>query len=448
MNVLIFGAGQVGFGVAQRMKNLGMSVTLVEKYPKLPYMDCLSGVDVVHGDALDINVLKSINPEGFSYLIATMSYDEQNIIACHLAGSIFKIRTKIARIKSKTFLKDDTSELFLKNNFSIDGLTHPEWEVAAQVSDIASLNGAFDVIHLNRIVIVGLRSRENTEVVNTPFRHFQNVTNLIFFVLTITRDEVTFFPTGQDILLPNDQIYIAIDFSHLNEIMDLFGYPQKKESLLVVGGGSIGAFAVKRMIGKQDFSITWLEKSRKMAEKIAQDYPTASVILGDVLDRELLREIGNEITVAIVATDRDEINALSSMFLKQLPVERVITLIENQNYNTLLPEKQGFCVINPGTVTVEAILQKFIPRRILSVFPLKNSPACVVEVEVTEACSMLNEPMATLLDLAAPALILRKDQVMLAKKETLLQLGDTVTLQTTSEKVDLLGKMFRVSSSF
>ncbi|MDR0556180.1 MAG: NAD-binding protein [Holosporaceae bacterium] len=444
MNVLILGGGQVGFGVAHYLKNQGFNVTVIEQSPELAFkIGSSSDVTVVQGNALDVNVIRNANAEDSSHLIATMSCDEQNMTACRLLGSMFNIKTKIARIRSDFFLKDSAFELFLKDCFGIDALIHPELEVATYTSHIVSLKGAFDVVRLNLVTIICLKCRENTEILNTPLTHFQSVTNLTLFILTITRNGAMFFPSSQDILLPGDEIYIAIESSQVDAAMTLFGYPQEKQNLLVVGGGITGGFIVKNMDIGRNISITWLEKSKNRAEAIAQNYPDATVILGDALSGDLLREIGSDANTAIVATDHDETNVLASLFLKKFGTERTLSLVKNRNYDPLL-SANGCIVVDPGAITIGAILKKSCLMKISSWALLRDSSVCVAEVEITKSCSVLNGTTESVnIDSRIIfVFIIRNDRIMLVKKNVSLKLGDRVILLTSIENMPFLKKTF------
>ncbi|MDR2157873.1 MAG: Trk system potassium transporter TrkA [Holosporaceae bacterium] len=446
MNVLILGAGQVGLGVANYLRNHNAEVAIVEKSPELAFdIRNSSNINVVQGDALNAEVLKNANAENASHLIATMSNDEQNIVACKLAGSFFNIGIKIARTRSHSFLRNNIFELFLKDNFGIDALIHPELEVAKYISDVALLNGAFDVIKLSQTTIVGIKCQDNTDIINTTFKHFQGITDLNLFVLTITRAGETFFPTGNDLLLPNDEVYVAMDSAKIPEVLAMFGHRQGKQNFFVVGGGSVGAFTMK-MISAQspDSNITVLEKSKEKAEEISQEYPYATTIMGDALNYDLLREISSGIDTAIVSTDHDAVNVLSSLLMKQFQVKRILTLAKSKSYDSLLPISSGCSVINPSAITIETIIQKSRNGKIISAIPLKNQTARVMEVEVTESFTGLEESLESLWekDRVIPVFVIRNGGIIPARKDTILQLDDRLIILAAKDCVNSVEKSF------
>ncbi|MDR2781874.1 MAG: Trk system potassium transporter TrkA [Holosporaceae bacterium] len=446
MNVLILGAGRVGLGVAFYLKEQDMNVTVVEESPELVFkIRNSSDINIIQGSALDAEVLKNANAENSTHLIATMPNDEQNILACKLADALFNVGTKIARIRSYSFLRNNMSELFFKDNFGIDMLIHPELEIAKYISDVASVNGAFDVIKLNSIIVVGLKCKNSTEVINTTFKHFQNITNLHLFVLTITRDKKTFFPSSDDLLLPEDEVYILTVPGDFDKVMTLFGYPPNEQNFLIVGGGNIGTFTIQTILKSNPSShITLLEKSKHQAEKIAQNYPTITTILGNALDSCLLREISSDVSTAVIATNSDKINVLSSLLLKQLNVKRVLTIMENRNYDSLLSVNSGCSIVDPISITTETIIQKTRRWNITSAIRLKNSSSYVIEVEVCESCSCLGAKIEYLREKNSitPIFVIRRGEIIWAKKDIQFMMNDRLIILVSKDKISAMERVF------
>jgi len=444
MNVLVLGAGQVGLGVAQYLKNRDVDVAIIEKSSELVFkIRNSSDINIIHGDAIDVEVLKKANAENSGHVIATLSHDEQNLVACKIVESIFNVKTRIARIRSNSFLRDEVFELFLKDNFGVDELIHPELEVAHYISNIASLNGVFDVIKSEYVTVVGLKCQESSkEVLNTTFKHFPNITDLELAVLSINRAGETFFPTGDDVLLLGDEVYVAMPHKNVDDVLALFGYFQtKNRNILVVGGGNIGIFAAKGILSRNEgANITILEKSKERAEEIALRYPNITTILGDALNYVLLKEISFNIDTVIVATDHDKVNILSSLFFKQLNVGRILALSKSRNYDSLLTTDSGYSVIDPSIVTIEAIVQKTRKGKITSVMSFKS--AHVVGAEISESCANRTVKSFYKSKKVIPFFVIRGDNFMFAKKDTVLVPNDKIVLLVAKGNLKIAEEMF------
>ncbi len=448
MKILILGAGKVGLGIAEYLNNQNIEVTIIEKSEEIAdKIKNISDLNVITGDATNAAVLKDASTENASHIIAVMSNDEQNIVACKLAGSLFNVKTKIARIRSQAFLQGNVFELFLKENFDIDIIIQPELETSNTVCDIVQINGVFDVINIGNTVVVSLKCLPDTEVLNTTFMHFRGITDLDLFVLTITRNNTTFFPGKTDVLLPGDEVYIATTKQYLNDSLKLFGYPQtKKQNIMIIGGETnIATTLIKTiLIRKLDCNITILEESLHQAEEIAEKFPNVTTICGDPLDCDFLKEITSEIDTAIVATKREKTNVLSSLFLKRFELKRILTLSKSHDYNSLLPLSSGCSIINPNAITIETIVQKSRKGKITSVRSLKNQSVDIVETHVTESCTHLGDSIKSLKEKGkiVPVFLIRGGITMLAQSDLALCLEDIIILLIERSSLQTIEKIF------
>jgi trk system potassium uptake protein TrkA len=433
MKVLILGGGKVGVEIANYLRNQEqVDVTIIEKSEEIAEkIRADYDINVLVGDAINVEILKEADAEMASHMIATMSSDEQNIIACKFAWSLFNIKTKIARIRSNSFLQGDIFELFLKENFNIDIVIHPEAAIAHEISKIACVKGTMDVIDLESVIVIELKCLDDTQAVNTPLAYLSGVTNLNIFVLTITRNNETFFPDRNDVLLPGDYIYIGITQTELSEVLDFFGYHKSDEQhILIVGGGNIST-AVLQLISNDNpaIRITLLEESIRRAEYLAQHFPQITTVLGSGINSELL-EITHNIDTAIVATNTEKNNVLSTIFLQRFGIPRILTLSESKNYAFLFPLNGNSVLIDPSTISIEIMLRQLRHGKIKSVTSLRNQQGDVVEAIVTESCLSVGNEVKSLRQHGKimPFFVIRDHLPIPLHKNVKLQLGDVVIM--------------------
>ncbi len=447
MKILILGAGQTGFGIAKYLKDNDIDVTIIERCESVATaIRKKSDLDVVIGNATDAEILKNADIENTDRVVATMSLDEQNLVACKIISSLFKVPTKIARIKSPAFLQGEVFDILLQDSFDVDVLLQPEFEISSLISDIIQTNGALDVVNLENIVAIKLRCRTGTEIINTTFKHFQEITNLNLFIVNVTRQGRTFFPSSSDILLPDDDIYLLTTPKEINAVMTLFGYPQEeKHNLLVVGGGNIGSALLKRLTQqKPNYEITVLENSIERAEKVALDFPNVNVIHGDALKSSTLKALALKTDTVASLTDNDSTNILSSQLLKQFGVNRVLTLIKTNDYNSLFSESSGFFGVNAHEITIQAITQKLSSGKTVSVIELRDKSTNIVKAIVTEASSCVGNTIESIKvrNHIMPAFIIRDGNLIFARGHHILEAHDELILSVTTEDLPKIKKMF------
>ena len=147
MKVIICGAGQVGYGIAERLASEGNDVTVIDTRSDLVQrirdeLDVRGFVG--HGSQPDI--LSAAGAEDADMIIAVTLYDEVNMVACQVAHSIFNVPTKVARIRAQSYLESHWSDLFSRQHMPIDVIISPEVEVGEMVLRRIALPGATDAV--------------------------------------------------------------------------------------------------------------------------------------------------------------------------------------------------------------------------------------------------------------------------------------------------------------
>ena len=92
MNIIICGAGRVGFTIAKLLSEQGHSVTVIDQSLEL-INDIKEKVDLktINGSASNPSILKKAGAEETDMIIAVTLHDEINMVACQMAHTFFKI---------------------------------------------------------------------------------------------------------------------------------------------------------------------------------------------------------------------------------------------------------------------------------------------------------------------------------------------------------------------
>jgi len=120
MRILICGAGQVGYGIAERLAAEDNDVTVIDNSAEL-VQNIQDRLDVRgyvgHGSHPD--VLARAGADTADMIIAVTLYDEVNMVACQVAHSLFNVPTKIARIRSQNYKKGQYTNLFTRDHMDV-----------------------------------------------------------------------------------------------------------------------------------------------------------------------------------------------------------------------------------------------------------------------------------------------------------------------------------------
>ena len=457
MKVVICGAGQVGSSIAKQLAEEHNDVTVIDWAPDL--IDRLgSSLDVqgIVGNASHPDVLEAAGAKTADMLIAATLSDEVNMIACQVAHSLFNVPTKIARIRTQSYLSPIWADLFTQDNMPIDLIISPEHEVARSIMRRIEVPGAFEAVPFadGAVYVMGVVATEDCPLIDTPLEQLTELfPELNIRVVGILRDGKTIVPSPEDQMFAGDEVYITCETAHRTRALAAFGHEEPEaQRMIIVGGGNVGLFVAKDIEARGgNINLKIIEESEARANLVAEQLQRTVVINGDALDTEILREANVDIadTVIAVAND-DEVNILASLLAKREGCHRVITLVNNPAYGPLMASLGVDTYIDPRATTISTILQHIRRGRILGLYSLAGAGAELIEAEALETLDILDQPLR---NLGVPdgirfGAILRNGEVIIPRGDTTIKAKDRVVLFALAEQVKQVEQMFSVQLEY
>jgi trk system potassium uptake protein TrkA len=457
MKVIICGAGQVGFNIARYLSSESADITVIDQSQKLieKIKDSLDVQGLV-GFASHPDVLERAGAEDAEMVIAVTYADEVNMVACQICHSIFDVPTKIARVRDQSYLDSRWADLFSREHMPIDVIISPEIEVARAIERRLEVPGAFDVHPLadQKVSLFGVHCTADTPVIHTPLRQLTDLfPELNAVVVGVWRDGRGMVPEAKDQLLPGDDVYLVAESSHMGRTMAAFGHEEKAaRRVVIVGGGNIGLNLAQAVESNHPHvNLKMIELDKKRAEFVAQTLEQTVVINGSALDADILEEANISAAETLVAiTNDDEVNILTSLLSKRYGCKRAVTLINSATYSPLIGTLGIDTVVNPRAITVSTILQHVRRGRIRSVHSLPEGFGEVIEAEALETSSLVGVPIrdANLPKGVIVGAVVRGDQVIIPRGETIIRAKDLVVVFAKSEAVKKFEQLFAVKLEF
>ena len=457
MKVIVCGAGQVGANIARHLATENNNVTVIDQSPELirKIGDTLD-VQAMVGHASHPGILEQAGAEDTDLLIAVTYADEVNMVACQVAHSLFKVPTKIARVRQQNYLLPIWSDLFSREHMPIDHIISPEIEVARAISHRLQAPGAFDMIPLadGKVRVIGVRATDECPLLNTPLRQLTTLfPDMHIVVVGIIREGKTIVPTGDDQLLAGDEVYFVSESGHVARAMASFGYEESEaRRVVIVGAGNIGLFLAQEIEKHHPgVSTKLIEQDKARAELAATTLDRSVVVRGNALDLEILSEtnVGAAETVITVTND-DKVNILGALLAKRSGCRRAVTLINDMTFEPLITTLGVDVVVSPRAITVSTILQHVRRGRIRSVHALREGVGEIVEAEALETSSVVGKPLREV-DLDKGILIgavIRKGEVLLPRGDTVIEVNDLVILFASAKAVKKVEKLFAVTLAY
>jgi trk system potassium uptake protein TrkA len=457
MRIIICGAGQVGYGIAERLAAEKNDISIIDTSPELiqAVRDSLDVRGFV-GHGAHPDVLEKAGAQQADMIIAVTLYDEVNIVACEVAHALFNVPMKVARIRSQSYLQPHYQDLFSRDHLPIDVIISPELEVGEMVLRRIALPGATDVVRFaeNKIAMVAIECLEDCPVINTPLAQLSELfPDLPATVVGVTRNGKLFIPRSADQLVAGDLAYVVTTKDQVRRTLGLFGHEEQEATRIVIaGGGNIGLFVAKTIENRQNRTkVKMIENGRERSVAIADELRRTVVLNGSALDQKLLLEADiQEADLMIALTNNDQVNILSSVMAKRLGCKSNLALINNSSYLDITKSVGIDATVNPGTVTVSRILQHVRRGRIRAVHSIQRGAAEIIEAEALETSPLVG-PFLRELDLPDGmriGAVYRDGEVIKPSGSLRIKPKDRVVIFALAHAVKQVEQMFRVSLEF
>ena len=457
MNIIICGAGQVGYSIANQLSQQGHSITVIDKTSAdiQKINDNLDAKGIV-GIATYPSVLELAEAKSADMIIAVTRNDETNMIVCQIAHSLFNVSRKIARIRSKEFLNPAYSNLFSKNHLPIDTIISPEFEVAKSLLRKIEAPGAIESFPFanDTIRLIEINIDNKCPLVNTPLQKLtESFSDLSANVVGVQREDKFKILKKKDILIENDKAFILTDSSQVERTMDVFGKNEKiSDKILIIGAGNIGLDLAKSLEDlPSNPRIKIIEKNDERAQYVANELNEAMVIKGDGLDENILKEVNlEEIDTVLCITDDDEVNLMSALLCKKKGIKRVIAIANSHNYSLLQSSLKIDDIVDPRMTTVSTILKHVHKGKIDSVFTLDDGEYEIIEAKILESSELVNKSIekSSLPEGIKIGLIARDKNIIVPNKKFEFKLNDRVILLSSRSQLKKVEQLFRISEYY
>ena len=456
MNIIICGAGRVGFTIAKQLTEQNHSITIIDQSSEdIQKISDSLDVKAIVGKATMPSVLEKAHNDETDMIIAVTKNDETNMLICQIAYSLFKIPKKIARIRSQDYLNPKFAKIYNKENLPIDVIISPELEIAKSILRKLEAPGALDNVPFadNKIRLLEILIDEKCPIVNIQLNELtKKFPKLNANILGVVRNEKFIFLKKNDLMKKDDKAYVIINSSQMKETLSAFGHNEKiSNKILIIGGGNIGFNLAKNI--EQSFDearIKIIEKDKSRAEFIANELNNTLVINGDGLDEDILTEVNlEEVETVIALTNDDEDNLMVSVLVEKFSKnKRTMALINKPNYSLLQTSLKIDDMIDPRMTTVSSILKHVLKGTIETAYTISNGEYEVIEAEIIETSELINKELknSNLPDGIRIGAVLRKDEIIIPRLSFVFQKKDIVVFLAKRDQLPVVENIFRISS--
>lgn len=445
MNIVIAGAGDMGYHLAELLSFDNKNITLIDtQRDVLDWVASKLDVLTIEGDATSFDTLQSANVEEANMVLAVTTSEKTNLVTALLAKQLGAKRV-MARVRDHSYLLEENLSYF--HNLGIDNLISPTMLCSREIYKMIENSSFSDVFDFGggKLNIVGFTLDQYSPLVNQRIMDAkEDPTYEDIRIIAIVRDQKTIIPRGNTIIRNNDHVFFISNKKNTDSIQEALGQKQVKiKNIMIIGGDDMAVATALKLQDK--YRVTLVNKEKERCKWLAEHLPNTLVINGDYKNIELLVEEGLEQMDAFLAlTESSETNIITSLSAKNHGVYKTIAHVDTREYIHISHSIGVDSLINKKLVAANEVSRYLRKGKVEAVSGIYGVDAEFVQYHISKNNRLTRNPLKDLRfpETAIIAGVIRGDEVYIPDGEFVLQANDKAIVLALPQAKTLLEKLF------
>jgi trk system potassium uptake protein len=453
MKVLIIGAGEVGFHIANRIALENKDVVVIDNNPEaIRRISDNLDVQAMIGSGSSPVVLEEAGIRNADIMLAVTNSDEINLVACLVTHMISPSTKKLVRLRAAHF--DDYYDTFRNSLPYIDTIINPEIEVVKTIDLLMSFPGAVDVGEFaqGRIYFIGVTLDKASGLAGIKLSELAtHIGKKRLLIAALIRGEKLIIPRGNDRMMLNDLVYFITEKDKVFESLKIFGkHDSPVRRAMIIGGGRIG-YRLANMLEQKNIYTKIIEKRAERCKILAEQLNRTVILQGDGSDQDLLMEENiHDMGAVITLTNDEETNILASLLAKKMGARKTITQISKFSYFPLMNMIGIQQVVSPRLSAINSILQHIRRGKVLSAKSIKGEQAEVMEALALETSDIVGKPLKHISFPKGTLVmgIIRDESITIPSGESIIEPGDRIIIFAERSAIPKVEKILMVKLEY
>ena len=447
MNIVVLGAGNVGWSIADLLCRAEHSVTVVDEDPqRVAAINDNLDVRAICGSASQSSVLFQAGTTSADICLAVTGSDEINIVAASMAKSMGARRT-IARVYAPVFR--DLSTFDYQRHFKIDRMMSLEHLSAIELARSIRGPGSVVVEQFARgeLQVEELIVGQQGKLTQSPVRELGLPSNVR--IGTIQREQKMWIATADDQFQVGDRVTMFARPADMVKVKAFFKMADRTGKRIIIGGGGETGLHLARVLESEIFKVTVIERDEQRSQVLANLLDKATVIKGDASGRDFLEELRvGTADVFVACTGDDEVNMMLGVEASDLGAKQVLALIGKPDYESVLDRLGIDKAVSERSVMAKQIMSYLNEGVILSRAKLPGGLINIIELDVVEGAPVTESAIK---DLGLPerclmVAIVQHEQVRVPGADDKLQPGDSAVVIVEDDVMEKCLMFFQKAS--
>ena len=356
MNIIVVGAGKIGFTLTRYLTQEGHDVTVIDKKPeRISLVNTTLDAISISG-AVDIELLKLAGADSADLLIAATDADESNILCC-MMGRKLGVKHTIARVRQQAHYN---TVMLLREELGLSLTINPDLAAAGEISRVLRFPSAAKVepFAKGQAELVEFRLKEDNPLCGMALKSYHTRFDRGTLICAVRRGDQVHIPGGDFVLQAGDSVTVVGSPRSIHALFKAMAiFKKSAKNVMIVGGGTAGIYLGRQLLG-MGIHVKLVEKDMDRCQLIKDFLPKADVICADGSQPDVLEEEGLRDMDALVAiTGTDEINIILSTYARTAGVDKAVAKV---NEDHLLSLAQSFGLeepVQPRYIIAQQVLQ-------------------------------------------------------------------------------------------
>ena len=439
MQIIIVGCGKVGTTLAEQLSKEGHDITVIDvKGEAVQNVSALYDVQGIVGNGASVNIQMDAEIERADLLIAVTHSDELNLLCCLIAKKAGNVHT-IARVRNPIYSKESN---FIKEELGLSMIINPEYAAAEEIARLLRFPSAIeiDTFAKGRIDLLTFRIPEDSILDGLRIMDIPTKLQSDVLICSVERDNDVVIPNGNFEIKSNDVVSIIAAPKVSAKFFKKIGIVTNQvKSAMLVGGGKIGYYLADMLL-HMGVSVKIIDRKKERCEELSELLPSAMIICGDGIDKDLLLEEGlNNMESFVALTNIDEQNMVLTLYAKTQTKGKCVTKINRIAFDEIMNNFNLDSTIYPKFITAEYILQyvramqNSIGSNVETLYKLCDSKIEALEFLIKEDSPVIDKSLEEL-ELKSNILVCcinHRNKIKIPRGQDKISKGDTVVVVTT-----------------
>jgi len=334
MQVIIAGAGKVGYSVAKHLM-VNNSVTVIDQN-EYAIANIQENLDVmgICGNIENPHTYFGINPN-VDLFIAVTDTDEVNLLSSLIIDNIATVKRKIIRLKNTFFASD-----LIKAKLNINDTIVPSVEAAQPFKYLVDFSHAHNAkaFTYTKALLVSIRLKEDftPRMISTFIGEISGEVA----IAGIERAKKFFVPKPAETMLPHDLIYFFAFPSAINSlrstVCEVNEATHPIKNCVIFGADSLG-IEIAKVLLKKGIEIQMMDKNIDLCRKANIELKNKVTIRKTNYDADHIIDKSHfDTDMFIAATKNDEYNITKCIEAKQKGIKKIIGINNDIVYSSLM----------------------------------------------------------------------------------------------------------------